>query len=152
MKGRIKCVSSLFLTMILAFSFIYPANAIIVQPMASDYISNYSLTISSKSSNKIIVTIDVEATGTFAYVGLSALSIQVYENGSWKNVAIYNGFASGSSIMGRNTSAFAKEVTYTGQAGKTYRAVGDVYCGKDSSYINCDTRTGVTTSSVVAKL
>lgn len=125
--------------------------AAIAQPRASDYISDYYFDISASSGGNITVTVDVTATGVFAYVGFSSVSIQVYENSKWTNVATYSGLVGTSQIMGRNTASFANELTYKGTIGKMYRAIGAVYCGKDSSYINCDTRTGLDTGSVTAK-
>lgn len=151
MKNCRKLISSFIAIAMVICMLALPASASDIRPFASDYIADYGLSIDTSSGGVITVIADVSATGTLAYVGFSTLSIQVYENGIWKNVATYSGFSSRSQVMGQNTSSFANELTYSGQTGKLYRAKGTVYCGQDSSYNNCDTRKDVTSLTITAE-
>lgn len=151
MKKSRKFMSYFIAVAMMVCMFFVPANASSDGCRASDYIADYSLIIDTSAGGTIIVTPDVTATGTLAYVGFSTLSIQVFENGMWKNVATYNGFLSSSQVMDQNTSWFVNELTYEGQTGKLYRAKGTVYCGKDSSFIDCDIRKDVTSSTITAE-
>lgn len=115
-------------------------------PNASYYLSFYSATADTGKSGSVTVNFNVNATRVMDSVGASYIVVQEYSNGNWKGVGSYFGSTS-NGMLASDTNSTVGFITYTGTAGKQYRALVTVYAGKGTG---SDSRT-VTTNTVTAR-
>lgn len=133
-KSSITRIIALFLV----FAMLIPmtvnaAEADIVQPRASDYLSSYRGYVSVAGSGKIHLCFSVTGTGYMDQLG--ALQIAVYESTdkeswTWKKTYSSNTY---SSMIGTNKLYHSGYFTYQGVAGRYYKAYIGVYAGNDGS-------------------
>lgn len=138
MKVGKKSSITRIMALLLIFAMLLPmtvnaAEANIVQPRASDYLSSYSGYVSVAGSGKVHLCFSVTGTGTMDQVG--ALKIQVYEstdneNWTWKKTYNNNSYPS---MIGTNKLYHSGYMTYQGVAGRYYKAYIGVYAGNDGA-------------------
>ncbi|MPM14479.1 hypothetical protein SDC9_60842 [bioreactor metagenome] len=108
---------------------------------ASQYIRNYSASITAKSGGEIAIDGSVTGTGIMDTIGVKTLNIQKYQSGAWSTVRSF------SDVYEYESAQADFYATYQGVEGSQYRAVITFYAasggGSDSRIL--------TTSSVTAK-
>jgi hypothetical protein len=112
---------------------------------ASDYLDNYAVSASADANHTVKINFDVNATRIMHLVGASNIVVQVNNNGVWTGVATFFGSTS-NGMLAANTFSHTSTMTYTGSAGKQYRALVTVYAGNSTGE---DSR-AVTTNTVTA--
>jgi len=140
MKKTIARTITFVLIIVIFSSFVLTANAADVGIQASLYINSIDCSITPYSGGRISITASVTGTGVMDKIGVSKLTIQKYQAGSWVDEASWT------DLYDYNTIISAIEGSYYGIAGNKYRAVITFYAGRDGGY---DTRI-VTTSAVTA--
>lgn len=133
-KGRSILVR--FVAMLLVFSLCVPvaayaAEAEAVQPRASLYLSSYGAYVYLPGNGQVQVYFDV--TGTNYMDELGALSIAIYESTdgtswTWKKTFTHDSTAG---MLSYNDDFHSGHVTYSGVAGRYYKAYVCIWGGKD---------------------
>lgn len=107
------------------------------QPRASYYLSAYNAYVYLPGNGDVQVWFDVEGTGMMDELGV--LSIEIYEcstnssninDWTWKKTFTHD---STSGMLGYNDYSHSGHVTYSGTAGKYYKAYVCVWGGKDGA-------------------
>lgn len=109
----------------------------LVQPRASDYLSSYNAYVYLPGTGEVRVYFNVEGTNYMDELG--ALSISIYEstdgtNWTWKKTFTHD---STSGMLSYNDDYHSGYVSYSGVAGRYYKAYVCIWGGKDG---NGDTR------------
>lgn len=131
------------ISMILALGAVFGigANALAaeaVQPRANNYINDAKASISAIGSGKVKISFTVTGTGVMDEIGVS--SIIVYESTdqtNWTGVAMYP-YNTNPNLVAFNTTTLSSSVTYSGVAGRYYKAYVCFWAGNsgvgDSTY------------------
>ena len=101
-----------------------------VQPRASYYLDSYNAYVYAAGSGKIRVYFNVEGTGYMDEIG--ALSIKIYEskdNSTWTRV-VTRTHDSTSGMLSYNDDYHSGYVSYSGVAGRYYKAYVCVWAGE----------------------
>lgn len=91
---------------------------------ASNYFSNYGISVSKLGSGKIGFTMSCSAACTASQLGVSSYTVYRYDNGSWTYIA------SGTGTYKYNVSSYALSKTFNGVAGEKYRVKCTFACAK----------------------
>lgn len=132
-----KAVLFKLIVFFLAMAFVFPVNAVAVEPRASDYLEAYSAYIYPAGWGKIQVWFHVDGTNDMDEIG--TLAIYIYEstdneNWTWKKTFEYQDTPG---MLGYNNYYHDGYVEYNGTIGRYYKAYVCVWAGKDG---NGDTR------------
>lgn len=91
---------------------------------ASNYFSNYGISVSKVGGGKIEFTMSCSAHGTASQLGVASYNVQKYTDSGWVIVA------SGTGTYKYNTSSYALSKTFNGIAGEKYRVKCTFLCNK----------------------
>ena len=109
---------------------------------ASDYLSNYTISLEALGDGEMEIFYDVNGTGRMSKIGAQALYIDEYKNGSWSPyltlLAVDN-----SDFYGYNTAGHAGFAYFDGTPGLKYRVTLKAYALNSSG---SDTGTGTSIS------
>ena len=117
---------------LLVMALIIPLDAsALVQPRASDYLSSYNAYVYLPGTGEVRVYFNVEGTDYMDELG--ALSISIYEstdgtNWTWKKTFTHD---STSGMLSYNDDYHSGYVSYSGVAGRYYKAYVCIWGGKD---------------------
>ncbi len=109
---------------------------------ASDYLSNYSISMEAIGNGEMEIFYDVNGTGIMTKIGAQALYIDEYANGEW-NPYLTLTAADDDSFYGYNTTGHAGFAYFTGTPGLKYRVTLKAYARNSSG---SDTGTGTSIS------
>ena len=104
-----------------------------IMPRASDYLTSYNAYVAAVGSGK--VQIWFHAMGTDDMDEIGTLSIRLYEstdNVNWTRVKTYS-YENYSSMLAYDDYYHSSYVSYTGTAGKYYKAYVCIWAGKNGS-------------------
>jgi len=95
---------------------------------ASDYFMSYSSTATAKSGGKVAISVTIYSYKNCTSIGAKTILIQESTDGgvNWSNVSTYSS-STYTSMLGSGYSYIAVPVTYSGTAGRMYRAVVTCY-------------------------
>ena len=127
-----------FVAMIMVLVLVVPVGASAalpetVQPYASAYLSSYSAYVYLPGGGEVRVYFDVEGTGYMNEIG--ALSIEIHESTdgvNWDWVDTFNHDTT-SGMLSYNDDFHSNYVSYSGVAGRYYKAYVCVWAGKNGS-------------------
>lgn len=108
-----------------------PPDSGIAEPQASYYLSSYSSYVAAVGDGKIQVWFDVVGKGSMSRIG--ATRVILYEskdNKSWTSVKTFR-YTDYSSMTATNKAAYVGSVSYSGVAGRYYKATVTVYAAKN---------------------
>ena len=105
---------------------------------ASNYFSNYGISLSAPGSGKITFTMSCTSVGTASQLGVSSYSVHKYTDSGWLVVA------SGSGSYKYNTSSYALSKTFNGVSGEQYRVKCTFLCSKSDGTVETKTYTSRT--------
>ena len=94
---------------------------------ASNYFSNYGISVSKLGSGKIGFTMSCSAACTASQLGVSSYRVQKYTDSGWVTVA------TGGSSYKYGVTSFALSKTFNGIAGEKYRVKCTFLCTKDGT-------------------
>ena len=120
------------ITFLVVIALIIPMNAsALVQPRASDYLSTYNAYVYLPGTGEVRVYFNVDGTGYMDELG--ALSIKIYEstdgtNWTWKKTFTHD---STPGMLSYNDDYHSGYVSYSGVAGRYYKAYVCIWGGKD---------------------
>ena len=120
-----------FIAVLLALIIVFPVNTLAAEPKASLYLSSYNVGIAAIGNGKVEIAFDVIATDYMDKIG--AMSIYVYEapDGiSWEHVKTYY-CETYTNMTAVNRMNYLSTVTYSGTAGKYYKAYVTIWAGKN---------------------
>ena len=107
---------------------------------SSRYLDSYSVTVTARSTARIIVNVDVDATGTMDEVGATSIAIYRSADGvDFEYVRSYD-YEDYSQLMGSGRYFNEDVITYYGIPGYYYCAEAFVYAGDETG---SDTRQGM---------
>lgn len=106
---------------------------VVAQPYASRYLTAYNTYICAMGSGKLQIWYEVMGTGDMDEIGV--LKIMLYEssdnvNWTWKKTFLHESY---SSMLVENDFYHSSYVSYSGTAGKYYKAYVCIWAGKDGS-------------------
>ena len=116
---------------VLIMIFIFPVNALAVEPRASDYLEAYSAYVYPAGWGKVQVWFSVDGTNDMDEIG--ALEIYLYEstdNENWTWVKTFE-HQDYSDMLGYNNYYHDGHVEYNGTIGRYYKAYVCVWAGKN---------------------
>jgi len=102
---------------------------------ASNYFSNYGISVSKLGSGKIGFTMSCSAACTASQLGVSSYSVQKYTSSGWVTVA------SGEGGYKYNTTSYALSKTMNGVAGEKYRVKCTFLCSKSDGTVETKSST-----------
>ena len=120
------------ITFLVVIALIIPMDAsALVQPRASDYLSTYNAYVYLPGTGEVRVYFNVDGTGYMDELG--ALSIKIYEstdgtNWTWKKTFTHD---STPGMLSYNDDYHSGYVSYSGVAGRYYKAYVCIWSGKD---------------------
>ena len=120
------------ITFLVVIALIIPMDAsALVQPRASDYLSTYNAYVYLPGTGEVRVYFNVDGTGYMDELG--ALSIKIYEstdgtNWTWKKTFTHD---STPGMLSYNDDYHSGYVSYSGVAGRYYKAYVCIWGGKD---------------------
>ena len=120
------------ITFLVVIALIIPMDAsALVQPRASDYLSTYNAYVYLPGTGEVRVYFNVDGTDYMDELG--ALSIKIYEstdgtNWTWKKTFTHD---STSGMLSYNDDYHSGYVSYSGVAGRYYKAYVCIWGGKD---------------------
>ena len=120
------------ITFLVVIALIIPMVAsALVQPRASDYLSTYNAYVYLPGTGEVRVYFNVDGTGYMDELG--ALSIKIYEstdgtNWTWKKTFTHD---STPGMLSYNDDYHSGYVSYSGVAGRYYKAYVCIWGGKD---------------------
>lgn len=119
----------LLVTTSTAMAAVPPDNSI--SPQASYYLSSYLAYVYSAGGGKVEVCFDVTGTTKMDKIGATTIVLkESSDNKSWTTVKTFR-YASYPSMMGSNDVTHTSSVSYSGVAGRYYKATVTVYAAKD---------------------
>ena len=125
------------MALILVMAMLLPVGAGAAQVRASYYLDNYNAYVYLPGGGEVQVWFDVEGTGYMDEIG--TLSIEIYEcstnstdldDWEWKKTFTHD---STSGMLAYNDYSPTGHVTYSGTAGKYYKAYVCVWAGEDGA-------------------
>lgn len=150
MRTQLKRFTSLICALLVCAGITITAGAVGIDDYAvtraSYYLNYYSAYALASSNEKVIIEFEVDGVGRMDLVGSNYIVLQEKSGDKWLGVYTYWG-SSSNGMLGENTVSHIGKITYSGTAGKEYRALVTVYA-KDST--GDDSRT-IITNSVTAK-
>ena len=120
------------ITFLVVIALIIPMNAsALVQPRASDYLSTYNAYVYLPGTGEVRVYFNVDGTGYMDELG--ALSIAIYESTDGTNWTWKKTFTPDSTpgMLSYNDDYHSGYVSYSGVAGRYYKAYVCIWGGKD---------------------
>ncbi len=119
--------------LILAMTFILPANVFALETRASDYLEAYSAYIYPAGWGRVQVWVEVDGTDDMDEIG--ALEIQLYEskdneNWYWVDTFMYTEYPD---MLGYDDFSHTGHVQYNGTIGRYYKAYVCVWAGKNGA-------------------
>ena len=114
-----------------------------VQPYASAYLSDYSISFGARDNCRMVITMDVNGVRTMDRIGCSVLVIEKKVNGTWLVDEIMVS-ADYPEFTVENAATYFHSIDYYGEADYQYRVTMTAYARKDGGY-----DTGEITSYVV---
>lgn len=116
---------------VLIVIFIFPVNALAVEPRASDYLEAYGAYVYPAGWGKVQVWVTVHGTDYMDEIG--ALEIQLYEskdneNWYWVDTFMHTDY---SDMLGYNDHIHTGHIEYNGTIGRYYKAYVCVWAGKN---------------------
>lgn len=109
----------------------------IIKPYASTYFSNYSAEIIPNRNGEITIRYSDQAKTPMTELGASKVVVQEKSGSAWTDKKTFKKSTT-PSMVGSNRAVFSKDLSYSGTAGKEYRAIVTFYA-KNSS--GSDTKT-----------
>lgn len=101
------------------------------EPYASSYLAVYSAYVYSPGGGKVQVWFDVTGTTKMDKIGATTIVLkESSDNKSWTTVKTFR-YTSYPSMMGSNNVTHTSSVSYSGVAGRYYKATVTVYAAKD---------------------
>lgn len=94
---------------------------------ASNYFSNYGISVTKLGGGKIGFTMSCSSMGTASQLGVSSYRVQKYTDSGWVTVA------TGGSNYKYGVSSYALSKTFNGIAGEKYRVKCSFACVKDGT-------------------
>ena len=114
-----------------------------VEPYASAYLDDYSISFGARDDCRMVITMDVNAVRTMDRIGCTKLVIEKKVDGTWllDDVLVSADYPE---FYAYNTASYFHSIDYYGVAGYQYRVTMTAYAGRDGGY-----DTGEITSYVV---
>lgn len=118
--------------LILIAAMLCPIGASAVEPRASYYLDSYNAYPYAAGSGKVQVWFHV--TGVDYMDDIGSLSIQIYESTDNSNFSFVDSYNNGNtpSMLGHDKIIYQSHVTYSGVAGRYYKAYVCIYAGDSS--------------------
>lgn len=123
-----------YLTLLLVLALMLPTAAMATEykPMSSAYLSSYNAYIQPGGNGKVSVCYSVNSATTMTDVGATTILLQESADGKvWTAVASYSSSVY-PHMLAHNTPMCNTDVSYSGVAGRYYKASVTVYAGNST--------------------
>lgn len=109
-----------------------------INPAASYYLDDYYVALGANGDGQMVIAVSVNGVGVQDKIGVQQIDIEKKVNGSWKYCETMDGVEH-PEFYSYNSREYVNEITFSGDAGYTYRVRLTVYAkkgsGSDTGYI-----------------